>query len=181
MTQPYVGEVTIYAFNFAPRDWAYCNGAQVAIAQNPALFSIIGTTYGGNGTTTFALPNIQNNAVMAQGQGPGLSNYALGQLSGQDTVTLNQQQMPAHNHTISGYGPANQTDFKLAPFQNCWLGTREGGASTDFLFTQNPGGNQFFAAQVVSMAGNTQPHMNQQPSIGMNFCIALYGIFPSRN
>lgn len=181
MTQPYVGEVTIYAFNFAPRDWAFCNGAQLAIAQNAALFSIIGTTYGGNGTTTFALPNIQNNAVMAQGQSPGLSNYVLGQLSGQETVTLNQQQMPAHNHTVSGYAPAAATDFKLAPAQNYWIGSRAGGSSTSFLFAQNPGANQFFAAQVVSTSGGNQPHMNQQPYIGMNFCIALYGIFPSRN
>lgn len=182
MSEPYIAQIMIFAFNFAPRNWAFCNGALLPIAQNQALFSIIGTTYGGDGRTTFALPNIQDSSVMSIGQGPGLSNYVLGQTSGVAEVTLTQTQMPAHTHTVSGSNANNPPDFKLAPIQNDWIGGRVGGTGNkDFLFATDPGASQTFASSVISVSGGSLPHMNEQPYLGMNYCIALYGIFPSRN
>lgn len=181
MSQPYIGQVTIFAFSFAPRNWAFCNGAQIAIAQNQALFSIVGTTYGGDGRVTFGLPNIQDSTAMSIGQGPGLSNYVLGQTSGVAEVTLTQQQIPQHNHIASGMGTAKPSDLTLAPNQNYWMGTREGGGATDFLFAATPGTGQSFAGSVIGQTGSSIPHLNEQPYLGMNYCIALYGIFPSRN
>lgn len=178
MTQPYIGQITIYAFNFAPRNWAFCNGNQIAIAQNQALFAILGTTYGGNGIQTFALPNIQDRTVMGTGQSPGTSNYVLGQQSGVDEVTLSQTQMPQHNHTVSAIGG---NVYTLAPLQNDYIGSREGGASKDFLFSTAPGAGETFAPATISVTGSSISHMNEQPYLGMNYCIALYGIFPSRN
>ena len=180
MTEPYVAQVQIFGFNFAPRDWAFCNGAQMAISQNQALFSLIGTTYGGNGMTTYALPNIQDGGVMNIGQGPGLSNYDLGQHSGASEVGLNSNQIPNHTHGVSAMG-AKSTDYELAPKQNYWIGTREGGAANDTLFSSNSTPGASFGAQVISIAGSSTPHQNEQPYLGMNFCIALYGVFPSRN
>jgi microcystin-dependent protein len=175
MTQPYIGQITIFGFSFAPRNWAFCNGALLPIVQYQALFSIIGTTYGGDGRTTFALPNIQNNAVMNMGQGPGLPNYALGETSGVPTVTLSQQQMPSHTHTVSAMGG---TAFTLEPEQNDWIGSREGGPAGDFLFSTAPGSGQTFASQVITFSGSSLAHENMQPFLGMNYCIAVYGIFP---
>jgi microcystin-dependent protein len=180
MSQPYIGQVTIFAFSFAPRNWAFCNGALIAISQNQALFSIVGTTYGGDGRVTFGLPNLQDQTVMSIGQGPGLSNYALGQTSGVAEVTLTQQQIPPHSHVASGMG-AKAADFTLAPNQNYWMGAREAGGATDYMFAATPGTGQSFAGSVIGQAGSSIPHMNEQPYLGMNYCIALYGIFPSRN
>lgn len=179
MSEPYVAQIQIFGFNFAPRNYAFCNGQQVAISQNQALFSIIGTTYGGNGVTTFALPNIQDQTIMNWGQGPGLTNYALGQQSGVAEVTLNQSQIPQHAHNpVQGYAPDNKADFFLSPSQNGWIGAR---AVTPSLFATAPTPGASFAAQVISTTGGQQPHQNEQPYLCMNFCIALYGIFPSRN
>lgn len=180
MSQPYVGQIMIFAFNFAPRDYAFCAGQLVPISQNAALFAIVGTTYGGNGTTTFALPNIQDHTVMNIGQGPGLSNYVLGQTSGTAEVTLNSTQMPTHNHTLSGIGANAPTAYVPTPAPNFWIGNREGGGKTDLLFAPAPGATTF-ASQAISVTGGNLPHMNEQPYLGMNYCIALYGIFPSRN
>ncbi len=176
MTQPYVGQILLYAFNFAPRDYAYCNGAQQAISQNQALFAILGTTYGGNGVTTFALPNIQDSTVMNIGQGPGLSNYVLGQQSGVASVTLTQNQIPQHNHIATAQAAA-KADFSNTPAAQGWMGSRAGGGN---LFSTAPSGGNF-AASVISTTGGSLPHMNEQPFLGMNYCIALYGIFPTRN
>lgn len=178
MSQPYIGQVGLFAFNFAPRDWAFCNGALIAISQNQALFSIIGTTYGGNGIQNFALPNIQDRTVMGTGQSPGTSNYALGEESGVDEVTLSLGEMPQHNHAVSGIGGSV---FALAPAMNYWIGGRESGGATDFLFAAAPGTGQAFAPQTISQTGSSFPHMNEQPYLGMNYCIALYGVFPTRN
>jgi microcystin-dependent protein len=181
MSEPYVGQVMIFAFNFAPRNWAFCNGALLPIAQYQALFSIIGTTYGGDGIRTFALPNIQDRTVMAQGQGPGLSSYELGQTSGVSDVTLQVQNLPAHSHTVSGESGKAATDFTLIPAQNDWIGNRSGGAASDFMFAASPGSGQNFSGQTISFSGSTFPHINEQPYLCMNYCIAVYGIFPSRN
>ncbi|HXC54206.1 MAG TPA: tail fiber protein [Rhizomicrobium sp.] len=174
MSEPYVAQVMLFAFNFAPRSYAFANGATIAISQNEALFSIIGTTYGGNGQTTFQLPNIQEKGVMNIGQGPGLSNYVLGEVTGVDNVTLLQNQIPVHNHTLSASAGSQS---ELLPTQNGWYGSV---ALPGKLFSTNsPDTNM--NAQAISMAGGSQPHMNQQPYLAMNYCIALYGIFPSRN
>ncbi|MEJ0026241.1 MAG: tail fiber protein [Rhizomicrobium sp.] len=181
MSEPYVGQIAIFAFNFAPRNWSFCNGALVPIAQNEALFTILGTTYGGDGRNTFGLPNIQDSTVMNIGQGPGLSNYVLGQHSGSAEVTLTQNQIPLHSHAVNGQNAAQPTAFELVPQTSYWVGSREGGAKTDFQFTPNPAAGQTFAPSVISVTGGSLPHNNEQPYLGMNYCIALYGIFPSRN
>ncbi len=173
MSEPFLGMIAIYGFNFAPRGWAMCNGQILPIAQNTALFSLLGTTYGGNGQTTFALPNLQSRWPLHFGQGPGLSSYDLGQAAGTETVTLTVQEIPMHQH------PVNCTD-------DDGVAGRPGGA---FLGTFTGSGSLYAAASNAQMApnmippsgGGNQPHPNIQPYLALNFCIALEGIFPSRN
>ena len=145
-----------------------------AISQNQALFAIIGTTYGGDGITTFALPNIQERAVMNIGTGAGLSSYTLGEVTGVPTVTLTPSQMPQHNH--AAYGTAGSQE-DLGPSANGWLGSTARGAS---LFS-NAGADVTMLPNFLMVSGGSQPHINEQPYLAMNYCIALYGIFPSRN
>jgi microcystin-dependent protein len=178
MTQPYIAQIALFSFSFAPRYWAFCNGALQSISQNQALFALIGTTYGGDGRTTFALPNIQDRTVLNIGQGPGLSNYTLGEPLGAATVTLMQSQMPAHNHQANATAADVLTDYVLGVDQNYWIGKQDTGQG--LLFAPTPDGHTF-APQTIASAGGSQPHMNEQPYLGMNYCIALYGIFPSRN
>ncbi len=171
MSQPFLGEIKMVGFNFAPRGYALCNGQILPIAQNTALFSLLGTTYGGNGQTTFALPDLRSRVPVHQGQGPGLSGYTLGQASGTETVTLNVQQIPAHNHTVN----ASATAASKSPANNVPAVTGAGssyGAPPDGT-TMNPG--------MITGGGGNQPHTNLQPSLCINFVIALEGIFPSRN
>ena len=174
MSQTYIGAIQIYGFNFAPRNTAFCNGQAQSIAQNTALFSILGTTYGGNGTTTFALPNLQERAVMNWGQGPGLSNYDLGETTGADTVTLSLSQIPQHNHLVTGYGGSTQD---LGPTAGGWLG---GDVLGGRMFNANTVDEQF-APTITTATGGSQAHANEQPYLVLNFCITLFGIFPSRN
>lgn len=177
MSEPYIGQIMIFSFNFAPRNWAFCQGQLVAIAQNQALFSIVGTTYGGDGRTTFGLPNIQDAGVVNIGQGPGLSNYVLGETAGVAEVTVTQNQIPAHTHTASGSAATANTGY-VNPVQNgYWMGKESRGGS---LFLPSSDGSKF-AAQTIAPTGGSLPHQNEQPYLGMNYCIALYGIFPSRS
>jgi microcystin-dependent protein len=178
MSQPYIGQIMVFAFNFAPRDWSFCNGALIPISQNQALFAIIGTTYGGNGMTNFALPNIQDTCVVGTGQGVGLSNYVLGEKLGVAEVTLNQTQLPMHNHAVDTMGADTATDYGLTVAQGYWLGKQTTG-SVGF-FAAAPDGTTL-SPLAVSTAGGSLPHMNEQPYLGMNYCIAQYGIFPSQN
>jgi microcystin-dependent protein len=175
VSEPYIAQVMIFAFNFAPRNWAFCSGALAAISQNTALFSIIGTTYGGDGVTTFALPNIQDSGIVSVGQGPGLSDYVIGQKAGTAQVTLNQGQIPAHTHQAYLYAASSQD---LAPSPNGWFGNQ---AHTGKIFSDSSNIDQPFNQQALTISGSSLPHMNEQPYLGLNFCIALYGIFPSRN
>ncbi|MEI9994412.1 MAG: tail fiber protein [Rhizomicrobium sp.] len=177
MSMQYIGQVMLYGFNFAPINFAFCQGQQIAISQNEALFSIIGTTYGGNGVTTFSLPNLMDRSVMSWGQGPSLSNYDLGQTSGQTSVTLSQSQLPQHNHLVYGTQPGATTDYGLVPTQNGWFGDR---GQPGRIFAPTPTGNTL-GVNALQPSGGSQPHENEQPILGMNYCIALYGIFPSRN
>jgi len=168
---PWVGEIAMVGFNFAPTGWALCDGQLLAISQNTALFSLLGTTYGGNGTTTFALPDLRGRAPIHQGQGPGLSPYVIGQVGGTETTTLTVGQMPAHSH---------------AAMADSGNGTSD--TPTGLLVARNAGGvPQYGSNAVASLApgaiastGSSPPHQNLQPYLTINFIIALQGIFPSR-
>ncbi len=175
MAEPYIGQILVVGFNFAPMNYAYCNGQIQSIAQNTALFSIVGTTYGGDGVQTFALPNLQGNSIMNWGSGAGLSSYVLGQTSGATAVTVTQAQMPGHNHTVYAY--AGSTDDQ-GPTANGWLGDR---SNPEKLFSDSSTPDSVLAGDFVQAAGGSLPHWNQQPYLTLNFCIALYGIFPSQN
>ena len=174
MSDPFVAEIRIFAGNFAPRGWATCDGQLLPISQNTALFSLVGTTYGGNGQTTFALPNLQGSAPMFWGQGPGLTDRVIGESSGEQSVTLTSGEMPAHNHALmASTGPASSR----APADATLARSRNGNAYQTTV-TQNVAS---LAAQAVSPAGGSLPHNNMQPFLVLTFIIAMQGIFPPRS
>lgn len=167
MATPFIAQIQMFSFAFPPRNWAQCNGQLLPIAQNQALFSLLGTTYGGNGTTNFALPNLQGRTPLHFGQGSGLSNRTLGEVGGVEAVTLSTTQIPTHTHAVS----ANNVAPTLGtPAGNLWA---QGNYSAS--------GGSAMAAGDVSNTGGSQPHTNISPYLTVNFCIALAGIFPSRN
>jgi microcystin-dependent protein len=173
MSDQYLGEIRMFGGNFAPYGWALCNGQLLAISQNTALFSLIGTYYGGDGVTTFALPNLQSRVPLHQGQGAGLSPYTLGQLGGTESVTLTTLQMPQHNHSLNAT-PANANNNRanaatLASSTN----------STNIYSNVAPA--EAMNAGSIGFAGSSQPHTNVQPYLTITFIIALQGIYPSRN
>ncbi|MGE3801485.1 MAG: phage tail protein [Candidatus Kapaibacterium sp.] len=173
MTEPYIGQISMVAFNFAPRSWALCNGQLMSIAQNTALFSLIGTTYGGDGRTTFALPNLQSRIPLHKGTGPGLTPRVEGESSGSETVTLVASQMPSHNHLVEANGnPGGQ----FTPINGFWAA--EGGETTA---TYAATANGVMNANAISNTGGSQPHNNMQPYLVIAFVIALYGYFPPRS
>lgn len=169
---PFIGEIRAVGFNFAPKNWAMCNGQILAIAQNQALFSILGTTYGGNGTTTFALPDLRGRTPIHFGTDPQAGTYTLGQKAGAETVTLQTNEMPAHNHLVKANATANNevatNNFPAGPPSgNNVYGPQSGAATMDPALVPN--------------AGGSQPHSNLQPYLTINYIICLVGIFPSRN
>ena len=172
MAEPYLAEIRIFPFNFAPRGWAMCNGQLVAISQNTALFSLIGTFYGGNGTSNFALPNFQGNVPIHQGTGPGLSTYSIGQAGGSATVTLLNNQVPSHTHSFSGDPNSKKEVTGVA-------NAAPAGASSPAYSAAAP--NTTMAPTMLASVGNSQPHDNMQPYLVLNFCIALQGVYPARN
>jgi microcystin-dependent protein len=179
MSDPFLGEIRCFGFNFAPNGWAFCNGQLMSISQNTALFSLLGTTYGGNGQTTFALPNLQSCVPVGQGQGPGLANYVMGEVDGAEIVTINSNEMPAHTHTFSG--TSSSANDKRPKTGSAFATTTKAGPVS-------PGDNYYAAgtlaplnAATVQATGGSQPHTNLQPYLALNFCIALQGIFPSRS
>ena len=178
MTQPFIGEIQMFGFNFNPRGWAFCNGATLPISQNTALFSLIGTIYGGNGQTTFQLPNFAGRAGCQQGNGPGLSPRSLGQGFGVNTVTLSGTQIPQHNHGVRIYAQNNATLRSGTPQVNGGLSVSSNATATSFRPGTAPN-TQFAPNMIQPNAGGGQPHQNQQPYLGVNFCIALQGIYPS--
>lgn len=170
---PFVGEIQAFAFNYPPAGWAVCDGSLIAIRSNTALFSLIGTYYGGDGSTTFALPNLMGQVAVGQGQGPGLPTYYIGQALGETAVTLSSQEMPMHTHGMqlgaasspnATAGPSAQSNVLIDPTFNGWA---------------PPPGNAIFAQNAIALAGSSQPHQNMQPTLALLYCIALVGNFPS--
>jgi microcystin-dependent protein len=172
---PFVAEIRILPFNFAPKGWAWCNGQILPITQNTALFSLLGTTYGGNGQTTFALPDLQGRAPMHRGQGPGLSLHSLGESGGSETVTLLESEMPAHSHGLRGQqDPGDLFQAQVGGIGNSLARSTNGSiyqTTTNSSLTQ-------MAPQALTPAGGDQPHNNMQPYLTLNFNIALQGVFP---
>jgi microcystin-dependent protein len=173
MSDPFVAEIRIFPFNFAPRGWAFCNGQLLPISQNTALFSLLGTYYGGDGKTTFALPNLQGSAPLHQGQSSTGSLYDLGQSGGSDTITLLQTELPAHAHAASAASGSGPT----SPANNTW-GTLAGRTPPPMYVDGNP---NVIMGNALSVAGSSNPHNNMQPYLTLNICIALQGIFPPRS
>jgi microcystin-dependent protein len=173
MSDPFVAEIRIFAFNFAPKGWAMCNGQLLPISQNTALFSLLGTTYGGDGKSTFALPDMQGSAPMQAGQGPGLSLRDLGEVGGVDNVTLLVSEIPVHTHTVNAGGNFDVGDTNVPP-GNIIAKSTNGFA---YIGLQN---QTMMAFQALPPAGGGLPHNNMQPYLTLNFCIAMQGIFPAR-
>ncbi len=172
MADPFVAEIRIFPFNFAPKGWAFCDGQILPISQNTALFSLLGTTYGGDGKSNFALPDMQGNAPMQPGQGPGLSLHDLGETGGSETVTLLESEIPAHSHSMRAFNDVGE-DRIPGP-------TEAIARSTGGLLFAAPGSLVTLAPQALTPAGGSQPHNNMQPYLTLNFCIALQGVFPPR-
>jgi microcystin-dependent protein len=175
MADQFLGEIRVFGFNFPPTGWAQCNGQLLPITQNTALFTLLGTTYGGNGSTTFGLPDLQGSVAMQHGQGPGLSEYFLGELGGADSITLDASEIPAHTHAVRGQtGTGNLQE----PSSTRSL-ARSGGAT---IYTSNASTNLVpMAFQSLGVGGSSLPHDNVSPVLVMNFCIAIQGIFPPRS
>ena len=173
MADPFVAEIRIFPFNFAPKGWAFCDGQLLPISQNTALFSLLGTMYGGDGKSTFGLPNMQGNAAMMWGQGPGLSLYDEGQMGGSQTVTLLVSEIPVHTHTMQAFALA--ADLK-EPQAGAVLTRTQNGA----LYNTTISNIVQMASQGLTSAGGSLPHNNMMPSLSLNFCIALQGVYPPR-
>jgi microcystin-dependent protein len=173
LSQYFLGEIRMFGGNFPPHGWALCNGQTLSIQQNTALFALLGTFYGGNGTTTFCLPNLQSRFPVHMGQGPGLSYYAIGEIGGTEAVSLTVNQIPQHSHVpqaASGQGTAS------SPSNAVWA---ESALNNYSASAPDPSSNM--APGALSVAGGSQPHNNMPPYLVVNFIIALVGIFPSRN
>ncbi|MFD2165900.1 phage tail protein [Thalassotalea euphylliae] len=182
MSEPFIGQITMFAGNFAPRGWAFCHGQLLSIASNSALFSILGTTYGGDGRTTFGLPDLRGRFPTAQGNGPGLSPYNLGQKGGTEDVVLTAAQMPSHTHVIDAKAKSNNSpgDANTAA-GNSW--SNDAGFYSATYSTQAPT-TDMHPNSIEATAANTgggQAQTNIPPYLAINFIIALVGIFPSRN
>jgi microcystin-dependent protein len=174
MQNPFLGQIIATPYNFAPQGWAMCNGQILAIAQNTALFSLLGTSYGGDGRVTFGLPNLQGRVPIGFNQGPGLSDYAIGDVVGVESVALTQANNPPHSHGALAFG--RQAGDSTAASNNAWARS----AQSDNLYRDPAGATANMAAVATSPSGSGQPHENRQPFLALNYIIALQGIFPSR-
>jgi microcystin-dependent protein len=175
MSDQFIAEIRIFPFNFPPTGWAFCSGQIMPISQNTALFSLLGTTYGGDGKTTFALPDMQGNAPMQPGQGQGLSLRDLGEMSGVESITLLASEMPLHTHTVNDMSDPGTLQV---PAPDRILARSSSGNAYQSNTTANL---QMMAPQALALAGGGLPHNNMQPYLTLSFCIALQGIFPPRS
>ena len=187
MSDQFVGEIRLFPYNFAPQNWALCNGQLMSISQNTALFSLLGTFYGGNGQTTFALPDLRGRVAIAPGQGSGLSQRALGETGGEEAVTLTTATMPGHTHTLDAGGSLRGKN--AAGDQRSPSGTVPAAESSGVTATYSDaladapmraGGVTLGGTASASATGGNSPHENRQPLLTLNYCIALTGVFPSR-
>ncbi len=180
MSEPFLGEIRMVGWNFAANGWALCNGQLLPISQNTALFSLLGTNFGGDGIRTFGLPNLQSCVPIHQGTGPGFSTYVMGQTGGVENVTLIASNMPQHNHLV---GVSNLSGSVTDP-TNAVLAQGNSGSGREAVATSNyvsTAATGTLSPATISMAGDSQPHSNIQPYLCVNFIIALTGIFPSRS
>ena len=175
MTQPFVGEIRLFPYNFAPNGWFNCDGSLLSISEYEVLYTLLGTTYGGDGVNTFGLPNLCGRVPIHQGTGLGLSTYVLGQVAGTESVTLLPNQMPSHNHAFYAVDSAGSS---ATPASTLQLGSVSG----DVLYSSDVSGmsSAIMAGTAVGSAGNTQPHDNTMPTLTARFCIAWAGVFPSQ-
>ena len=169
---PYVGQIMAFGGNYAPQGWALCDGSLLPISQYETLFSLIGTTYGGDGQNTFALPDLRSRVLLHQGQGPVLSNYVLGESGGAEAVTLTVGQLPQHLHSAMGNSGAGTSP---SPSGALWAG------SPTNIYTAGSAANAAMSATSISVSGGSQPHDNMLPFVTLNFCIAFEGIYPSQS
>ncbi len=175
MATPFLGEIMSAGFNFAPQGYATCDGQLMSIAQNTALFALLGTTYGGNGQTTFGLPDLRGRFGLHQGQGPGLSSRTIGESAGTESVTLITSQLPQHNHTLNAVNAPGSSRTSPGNF----LGNESQNKTSFYAPAASPSAS--LNAASIGLAGGNQPHNNMQPFLVINYCIALEGVFPSRN
>jgi microcystin-dependent protein len=182
MSNPFLGEIRIFAGNFSPRGWSFCAGQLLPIAQNDALYALIGTTFGGDGQVTFGLPDLRGRSVIGQGTGTGLSSYVVGQMSGSENVTLNTNQMPQHNHVLNAWNidATTQTPGPSVGLSNP-LNAHTGESSLFYLNTTGGPNTPALPNDTLLPSGGNQPHDNMAPSLVLNYIIALEGVFPSRN
>ncbi|HEX8527500.1 phage tail protein [Allosphingosinicella sp.] len=184
MSDQFLAEIRIFPFNFAPTGWAFCNGQLMPLSQNTALFALLGTYYGGDGKSTFALPNLQSSAPMQVGQGQGLSQRFLGEQSGVESITLLQSEIPVHNHTFQASNndanPDDASPVGQMPAKGIWDTGSDAGVIAYYTGNNPQPPLAAMAFQQLSPAGGGLPHNNMQPYLSLNFCIALQGIFPPR-
>lgn len=180
MEEPFIGQIQLFGFNYAPRGWAFCHGQILAINQYTALFSLLGTMYGGNGQSTFALPDLRGRVAIGFGQGPSLSQRTLGEFAGAENVTLSPHQMPVHTHQLMISNGTGTTDTANGNFlANGAVTIARGNIVPANIY--GTGQNGQLNSNAVSSQGGSQPHNNMQPYLTLNYCIALQGVFPSRN
>lgn len=182
MQTPFLGQITFYAFNFAPKGWATCEGQLLPISQNTALFSLLGTFYGGNGTSTFALPDLRGRVPVGIGQLLGGGDYVLGEASGIESIDLSNSELPAHTHSLNATTASGTVaDPSNAILATPFVGNRVGGGSSGNPYNQGPPNTVLAPQTTIGPAGGNLPHNNIQPSLVLTPCIALTGVFPSRN
>ncbi len=186
MSDQFIGEIRSFGFNFAPQGWAQCAGQLLSISQNTALFSLLGTTYGGNGTTTFGLPDLRGRNAVGAGQGPGIPQVLLGEQLGTETTTLTTQQIPAHSHTAEVAANGGATLATAPTASTSWFSEYQDLNNKGFLnmFAPNPPAPAkpvTMAGASIGVAGSGQPHENRQPFLAIGYCIAMQGIFPPRS
>jgi microcystin-dependent protein len=172
MSQPFIGEIRMFGFNYAPAGWAFCDGQLMPISENDALFQLIGTTYGGDGQETFALPNLQSRIPLHQGTGPGGTTYQLGEMAGVEEVTLTVNQIPTHNHAVAGNSGAGNS---ASPTNNVWAANANTAA---VQYVAGASANANMNNSTIGPSGGSQPHENMMPFLTISFCISLFGLFP---